>query len=203
MKGTNKKNVKKEDLEHLSYQLFASFLPGFTLLEVTLKNRLFQAIKNNLGEDWFNQQLVSAEKDNLFNQEKKLILLRKRKTFTLSDNGLLVESGLGLWVEFFNRPLYKQTKGVPISIFKNLPAAMKRKDIYIRLLKIKDLRNRLFHSRIPPITATGQVTLLNMILLTAKEIEEVLTWLGGLPAKITSIKGIISKGEKLRKWIEL
>ena len=31
MKGTNKKNVKKEDLEHLIYQLFASFLPGFTL----------------------------------------------------------------------------------------------------------------------------------------------------------------------------
>jgi len=186
----------------LSLQMYAAFYPRFYLLESTLKNRLFNLLKRKLGEDWFTKQLNNPQIDPLFSQEQQYINMRKPKGFLLKDTGLLVESGMGFWVEFFNRRLYKVTKGLPISIFENLPKDIKRRDIYLKLDRVKNLRNFLFHSRIPAITKSADLKILDDIINIAKDLENLLEWLGNLPPDLTSSGEIIEKASLIRKHIK-
>ncbi|AEW02229.1 hypothetical protein A4D02_34710 [Niastella koreensis] len=203
MMSSDKKNEldKFDDaIMSANLELFSSYYPLFYLLETTLKKRLYKKLKINLGEDWFTKQL--AKPDPLFEEEKSSILRRKPKNFLLKDNGLLVESGLGFWVEFFNRRLYKETKGIPISIFKNRPREIKRKDIYQKLDNAKEFRNHLFHSRLPIIVKKEDISKLEQFDIQGKNLETILKWFGDLPESIATTQYIQIKINVIRKLLE-
>ena len=178
MVANNQETLKTEQklISH-NLALHATFYPKYYLLEVTLKNRLFATIKRQLGEDWFSQQIAAEDKDSLFTEEILHILRRKPQNFELRDHGLLVESGLGFWVEFFNKRLYKLTKGHPLSIFTSLPKGIKRKDVYKKLDLVKDFRNRLFHYRIPIVKDHSQLNYLDELVKIDNELISLLTWM--------------------------
>jgi hypothetical protein len=166
-----------KSLTQLSLGLYSCFLPPLYLLESLVKTKLYTITKNDLGEDWFTWQLHSNTGDSLFESEKVLIQKRKPKGFKLSDKSLLLESGFGLWVEFFNPRMYKETKGRPIKIFPLLPKEIKRKQIYQMLTRVKDFRNNLYHSRIPPITKKEQDHYLQDALENYQMLDLLLSWL--------------------------
>lgn len=185
---SNKKNIKKEEkdnLFHLSLSLYSSFYPKYYLLETILKGRLFKLLREKLGVNWFTLQVNSSDEHNLIKQEAEFILQRKPKGFVLSEKGFFIEVGLALWVEFFSRDFYKEVKGLPIQIFPQLPPTIKRKDIYKKLNDIKDLRNKLFHHRLLPITEPEQLKYLDELIETNNTLIDLLTWLdapiNGLP----------------------
>jgi hypothetical protein len=189
MSSDNKKSLKKENkdkLLHISLRFYSTFYPKYYLLETLLKNRLFLLLKEKLGENWFSLQINSNLENNLFKQEADFILRRKSKGFVLRDKGLLVESGFGLWVEFFNRHLYKEIKGLPILIFPKLPPTVKRKELYQKLNKVKDLRNQLFHYRLLPITEVEQVKYLDKLVDANKDLMNLLTWLDAPLSELSS-----------------
>jgi len=173
----NERNSKK-DIKHLVLILYSRFLPLFYLLEISLKERIFKVIEEELSKNWFLTQLDNTNNDPLFRSEISLIMNRKPKTFKLSPEKLMIESGLGLWVEFFNPRIYKLAKGRPIKIFHHLPKNIKRADIYKRLVKVKDFRNHLVHSRIPLVTDGSYVNYLNEIQDNYKILLELLEWIG-------------------------
>lgn len=207
MGKSNKKNVNEnKNADQLLYtllQFYASFFPGFYLLELTLKNRIYHELKDKLGNDWFNRKLADAQNDPLFAQEKEYIMRRKSSGFEVTDEGLKVESGLGFWVEFFNRRLYKETKGIPIAIFKKLPKEKKRKDIYTRLERIRQLRNQLVHSRIPPVANAAQSRHLERMLETAKDLGEIFKWFGNIPKFVINRKEIATKAKAIKKLMKI
>lgn len=204
MSSDNKKSLKKEDkdkLLHISLDFYATFYPKYYLLETLLKNRLFHLLKEKLGENWFSYQLDSNhESNNLFKQEADFILRRKPKGFVLSDKGLLVESGFGLWVEFFNRHLYKEAKGLPIMIFPKLPRTVKRKELYQKLNKVKELRNQLFHYRLLPITEVGQIKYLDKLVDANKDLMSLLKWLDA-PLGTLESNEFENKVDEIRKML--
>jgi hypothetical protein len=174
MKGSQpKKNIK-----FLVLTLYSRFLPLFYILESSLKNRIFKVIEDELSKSWFLTQLDNANNDPLFRTEISLILNRKPRNYQLSPEKLVVESGLGLWVEFFSPRVYKLAKGRPIKIFPYLPKNIKRSDIYQRLMKIKDFRNLLVHSRVPIINDEFSLNYLNEIQENYKTLLELLEWIG-------------------------
>jgi hypothetical protein len=185
------------DLMAKSLSIYASFYPRFYLLELTLKTRLYNLLKNKLGDDWFTLRLKAE--DPLFEEEKKFILRRKPKNFKLKDNGLLVESALGFWVEFFNKRLYKESKGIPILIFENLPAEIKRKEIYQKLNSVKEFRNKLYHSRIPPVSSIEALPFIQELKLHAQDLQALLDWFGELPEAIVDTHDITEKIKTLEK----
>ena len=176
-----KESRPQKDINSLVLTLFSRFMPGFYLLESTLKNRIFAVITEELGENWFIAQLENTNNDLLFRAEIDSILRRKPKKYKLSPEKLLLESGLGLWVEFFNNRIYKLAKGRPIKIFPNLPNHIKRAHIYQRLLKVKDFRNLLVHSRVPLITDKSNLKYLDEIQSNYKMLLELLEWIGEKP----------------------
>jgi hypothetical protein len=203
MRIDNKRNLKieeKDRLLHLSLNLYSTFYPKYYLLETLLKNRLFQILREKLGEDWFSLQINSNNGNNLFKQEAEIILRRKPLGFVLSDKGLFVESGFGIWVEFFNRNLYKEAKGLPILTFHKLPPTIKRKDLYLKLNKVKELRNQLFHYRLLPITEIGQLKYLDELIETNNELMNLLTWLDA-PLSGLSLNEFESKAAEIRAML--
>lgn len=161
---------------NLSLELYASFYPKFFYLETTLKKNLYNLIQEKIDKNWFTDQLMLLE-DTLFKEEVINILRRKPKGFSLTDQGLQLESGLGFWVEFFNKRLYKATKGLPIQIFPNLPAHIKRKEIYSKLDYVREVRNDLFHYRIPTITSASKLSYLERLEKADQILTELLMWL--------------------------
>lgn len=173
-----KESQPEKDIKFLVLTLYSRFLPLFYILENSLKNRIFKVIEEELSKNWFLAQLDNKNNDPLFRTEISLILNRKPKNYRLSPEKLKVESGLGLWVEFFNPRVYKLAKGRPIKIFSQLPKNIKRGDIYQRLMKIKDFRNLLVHSRIPIINDVSYLSYLNEIQDNYKILLELLEWMG-------------------------
>jgi uncharacterized protein YutE (UPF0331/DUF86 family) len=173
----SQKIIKTSKINELAVNLsfFSSFYPKYYFLETTLKERLYGSIKRELGQNWFTEQINSMNQPTVFKAEIENIMRRKPKGFILHDAGFLVESGLGIWVEFFNRENYKMLKGVPILIFTKLPKDIKRKQLYQKLSSVKELRNQLFHYRVPPIT---QIDQLRNILDINNDLVNLLTWLG-------------------------
>jgi hypothetical protein len=190
-------------LTKLSLSLYSSFFPGFYLLELTLKNKLFHLLKEEISKDWFTEQLKMENEDTLFSAEREIILRRKPKNFTLTDNGLLLESGFGFWVEFFNNRVYKLSKGRPIKIFTQLPKGIKRKDIYERLVKLKEFRNRLYHSRIPLITEKAQAKCISEAQENYEMLLELLHWLDSPNYDLFDLSHFVKQVNQIKSLLEL
>jgi|GEM_PF-2440450 hypothetical protein len=187
-KKINAQGVSYDKLLMLSLNVYGSFYPKLYLLETTLKKRLFEVVKNKLGEDWFNIRINSPVNNSVFKTEADNILRRKPKGFALKDKGFLVESGLGIWVEFFNRALYKEMKGVPIAIFYELPPNIKRKELYQKLNSVKEMRNQLVHNRLLPITEPQHLQIIERLLEANKDLTDLLQWLGFSKSQLDSRK---------------
>lgn len=97
--------------------------------------------------------------------------------YKVSDNVLFLEAGFGFWVEFFNPRIYKLSKGRPIKIFTQLPNGIKRKNLYEKLSKVKDFRNRLYHSRIPPVTEKSHEEYIDECVENYEILLELLSWI--------------------------
>lgn len=200
MTTDNKKNYKNEEkdaLLHLSLSLYSTFYPKYFFLETLLKNRLFQLFKEKLGENWFSLQMSSNEGNRLIKREVEYILFRKPNGFILNEEALLIESGFGIWVEFFSRDGYKEVKGLPILIFPQLPPTVKRKDLYQKLDQVRDLRNQLFHCRLQPITEVEQVKYLDKLSDANNDLIDLLKWLDA-PLNGLSVQEFENKVEEIR-----
>lgn len=167
------------------------------MLETLLKDRLFKLLKEKLGVNWFTLQMNSSYEQNLIKREADFILQRKPIGFVLNEKGLMIESGLGIWVEFFSKDLYREAKGLPIHIFHQLPSNVKRKDLYQKLNNVKDLRNKLFHHRLLPITEPEQFKYLDELINTNKILIDLLTWLDA-PISGLSLNEFESKAAEIR-----
>lgn len=170
-------NPLTDRLNALSLHLYALFFPGYYLLELTLKDKLFHLIRKQLGNHWFTQQLHADYVDSVFSSETQLILRRKNKDYQVTDDSFLLESGFGFWVEFFGPRLYKMTKGLPIQILTRLPAPIKRSDVYTTLNRIKDFRNNLYHSRIPLVSSSEHIMHLRAAEQAYQDLHHILDWL--------------------------
>lgn len=199
-KKINHKNEQK--LISCNLSLYSTFYPKYYLLERTIKNELFALLREKLGADWFSRQMYASEKDSLFEEEIAFILRRKPKNFKLTDRGLLVESGFGFWVEFFSKRFYKKTKGIVLSIFSQLPPEIKRKEIYRKLIVVKNFRNKLFHYRVPIIKDSVQLIYLDELLIIENELSNLLIWLDIDNIQAFTDNSFNKKIEKIKKLIE-
>jgi len=189
-------------LTELSLSVYGSFFPAFYLLEFTLKNRIYHLLKEELGNDWFKEQLNNGKVNSLFSAETELIQKRKPKNFKVSESALFLEAGFGFWVEFFNPQIYKLSKGRPIKIFTQLPNEIKRKNLYEKLIKVKDFRNRLYHSRIPPVTEKSHEAYINESVENYEILVDLLSWLDNPNRDVLNLSDFKEKTIKMKLLLE-
>jgi hypothetical protein len=136
---------------HANILLSEAMLPTLHYLEVCLRYRIDQVLSYYYSSNWLIKalcQLKVSEIDINKIEDIKLKVGRKGKRASLHDD-IIAQMTFGFWSSFFCKkydPIIWQRKGAIKTVFPNL-ARINRKRSYIeaRLLKIKEVRNRIAH----------------------------------------------------------
>lgn len=145
-------------LEKYIYNLKLSeaFYPALSLLEITLRNRICNAIEKLICKDWFLQELnnqnILADKEyqKLLESANKIRKSGKK----ITNDRLISEMTLGFWIHLCTksyRPKLWDKKGFFEAVFPNYSnngELRKIAPIQNDLLNILRLRNRIFHHEI-------------------------------------------------------
>lgn len=167
-------------------RLSEAFYPALSLVEITLRNRICNAIDKLICKDWLineiNEQKLLADKEykKLLETESKLSKLGKKVT----NDRLISEMTLGFWVHLCTKsykPKFWDKKGFFEAVFPNYsPEKELRKIAPIQndLLTILRLRNRISHHEMiincnkPP--KEQYQLILNMLHLLSIDMEKLL-----------------------------
>ena len=134
-------------------RLAESFYPALSLLEISLRNRICNAIDKLICEDWLvkelSQQKLLSDKEykKLLESESKI----KKSGKKVTNDRLISEMTLGFWVYLCTKsykPKFWDKKGFFESVFPNYVVEQglrKIAPIQNNLLAILRLRNRISH----------------------------------------------------------
>lgn len=167
-------------------RLAESFYPALSLLEISLRNRICNAIEKLICRDCFlkelDQQNLLADKEykKLLESENKI----KKSGKKVTNDRLISEMTLGFWVHLCTKsykPKFWDKKGFFESVFPNYVAEQglrKIAPIQNDLLAILRLRNRISHHEMiingNKIPQEQYQLVLNMLHLLSTDMEKLL-----------------------------
>ena len=137
-------------------ELSKAFYPILSLIEVSLRNRLNEAIDKTVKPDWLIQELseqnilLDSEYKKL--QEAKSKLLKKRKAIT--KDHLIAELSLGFWIHLCTKKYKAQLWHrknffrIVFSDYSDFTEFDKLSKVFPLLQLLLTLRNRIFHHEI-------------------------------------------------------
>jgi hypothetical protein len=130
-------------LYQVNIELSESFYPILSILEVSLRNAVNEALKLHFNDSyWFKTRLPSDF--SLFVSEATKKLTAQRQGIT--EDKIIAELNFGFWNKLFNRN-YAGLLWKPLRlIFKNAPKHLRQRGtIAVVLYRIRTLRNRIYH----------------------------------------------------------
>lgn len=140
-------------------QVSESFYPVLSALEISLRNRLYNAVANLKGANWLlneitNQNVLSANERNILLESYNKL---KNKHTKVSTGAIIAELTFGFWVNLCKKS-YKNSLWDKQGFFENAfpdfdkyfksPTWDKTKVIFPVLKDVLRLRNRIFHHEI-------------------------------------------------------
>lgn len=146
-------------LERYLYNIEVSkaLYPILSILEISLRNRINEAIEKTIKQDWLMlelncQSILLTGEFNKLQDAKQKLIKKGHKNFTKDD--LIAELSLGFWIYLCGRK-YKNTLWHKAGFFKTVFADYPNFSEFDKLGKISPtlqlmlkLRNRIFHHEI-------------------------------------------------------
>lgn len=137
-------------------QLSEALYPALSLLEVTLRNRICNAIETLIKKDWLinelqNRQILGGKEHAKVVEAEKSIIQQGKK---VTNDRLIAELTFGFWIHLCTKaykPKLWDKKGFFESVFPNYvqPSGLRQiAPIQNNLRDILRLRNRIFHHEI-------------------------------------------------------
>ncbi|WP_136643139.1 hypothetical protein [Subtercola vilae] len=129
------------DLYIYNIEVSAAFWVGFSLLEVTLRNRVHDALTHRFGtERWW-------EKTPLTGRESNSIAVAEQRCARYGEPGvgqIISEIGFGFWVGLLST---RHHAGMWLAGLERIfsPTAPRRADVHAALQRLQRLRNRIAH----------------------------------------------------------
>lgn len=176
-------------------KLSESLYSTLSIFEIAYRNAIDKQLSNYFNDsDWIiNQQIGYMNNNRLSSTIRSKNKVHKFKVKTTIDtfnqmgmtytHGMvLAKQTLGFWTQYFEPKHYNVVGGhsALMPIFSNLPSGISRSNIYDKLMKIKNLRNRIAHHE--PIcfsnnnSSVTSIDLTNVI-TTHNILHEVIDWL--------------------------
>lgn len=157
-----KYNINDTDSIALERYLFnievsKSLYPLLSILEISLRNRINQAIENTIQKDWLmkelnSQNILQTGEFNKLQDAKQKLLKKGHKNFTKDD--LIAELSLGFWIHLCTKR-YKTALWHKQGFFRilfadypNFSEFDKLSKVFPTLQLMLKLRNRVFHHEI-------------------------------------------------------
>lgn len=174
-------------------RLVRAFQPLISCFEVVLRNQLHYALANHFNDvQWLlNQKTGFMSDPSLTHVVKKTGRMKtndflkkevERSEHALTDKGrnvtagrVIAELNFGFWNSLFETHHYALLKGVPCTIFRNLPAGIGRKEVNLRVQQIRVMRNRISHNE--PLCFNGKKFDMTYVNDMYAMITDFLTWI--------------------------
>ncbi len=140
---TNNDFDKAYRLYKVNIELSEAFYPILSVLEVSLRNAVNEALKLHFNDPyWFKNSLPVEFLPYVSEATQKLTAQRKN----ITADRIIAELNFGFWNRLFNRH-YTGLLWKPLRlIFKNTPKHLRQRDtIADALYRIRTLRNRIYH----------------------------------------------------------
>lgn len=154
LKAVNNNDQRAEELYLANIRLAKAFHPIISQFEVVLRNSIDNHLTLHFSDnDWILNQThgfmnhISLSKSNYFLKScvlKTESTLRKRR-ISLTSGKIIADQNLGFWLSLFLPHHFRLLSGQVIHIFSNKPPKESRSNIYNKLNKIRDFRNRINH----------------------------------------------------------
>jgi hypothetical protein len=134
---------------HANILLSEAMIPSLHYFEVCLRNRVDQVIQENYSKNWLVKPPYNLISDKHIKKIETILKNEGKNGKIQTHDDILSQLGFGFWCSFF-RPKYDpilwHRKDTLKNIFPNLSRTdRKRPQIEKKILKIKQIRNRIAH----------------------------------------------------------
>jgi hypothetical protein len=137
-KTTNQETALKLYVQNIRFS--ESFYSPIQGLEVTLRNKVHNALSKHYGVEWFMSRKLKLEY-----VQKCMVQEAAARITPIVILKLIAELNLGFWTGLFGSHYEDIWRKHLRFIFKSATGALKRKDIHSVLDNIRRLRNRIAH----------------------------------------------------------
>jgi hypothetical protein len=181
--ATNNSKSKAQELYKANLRVAESFYPILHLFEIFLRNTINYRLTKHFGNpDWIvteksgfmNNESLKSSKYFLREQVKGAEKRVKRRGGTITSGKIIAEQMLGFWTSLFDTHHYKLLAGTIIHCFPNRPANAQRKEINLKLDKIREFRNRIYHNE--PVCFKDVKIDFTEAITIKEDIFEILNW---------------------------
>ena len=128
------------ELYALNVAVSEAFYTSLHVFEITLRNAIHNAITAHYGSDWFTHAAIPLNPI----QQVKVEQARNRFSGHVSDGRIVAELTFGFWTGMFGKDKY-MLWGKCFQPMFDAGYPVKRKQIAVRLNRIRKLRNRIAH----------------------------------------------------------
>lgn len=182
--GCGNNQEKALELYKANIIISKSFYPLLHLFEVFLRNRINTILISHFGDaDWIRTQKMGFMNDvslkpsvyYLKNQISNTETYLAKKGITITSGKIISEQSLGFWTSLFENHHYKLLSGSVIHCFPLKPSTINRSSISIRLNRIRDFRNRVYHNE--PICFKGATVDYTEAEIILNDIDDLLSWI--------------------------
>lgn len=175
--------MRAKKLYRANLKLAQSFYPMLNLLEVVIRNRMHY----QLSSHFTNPNWIIAEKNGFMNAPslqpdtylRKCVLSTENKIRRgrglVTTGKLISEQTFGFWTSLFDAHHYRLIGGCVIHCLTKKPSAINRSSISLKLSRIKEFRNRVYHNE--PICFSGNVINLSGAIQVKADIYDLVGWM--------------------------
>ena len=176
--------TKAQELYKANLRVAESFYPIMHLFEIFLRNTINYKLTEYFGNpDWIviekngfmSDVTLKPSKYFLKKQIESAEIRVKRRGGTITAGKIIAEQMLGFWTSLFDTHHYRLLSGSIIHCFPNRPSDVQRKEINLKLDKIREFRNRVYHNE--PVCFNGNKIDFTEAKEIKKEIFEILSWI--------------------------
>lgn len=170
------------------------------LFEVILRNSIDRYMIAQKGPMWLEDAVakggyyaITPGCEDAYNAVQDAM---HRLGSSYTHDRLIAKLTFGFWRYQFGKKEFAASGSLLLNIFPNRPFNTKQKEVFSRLFKINDIRNRIAHHE--PICFDSNIISVAMVQRRYNLIIELLQWLGCTPGKILyGIDGVKKEIQKI------
>lgn len=182
--ASNGSKTKAQELYKSNLRVAESFYPILHLFEIFLRNTINYKLTEHFGNpDWIVTEKKGFMSDKSLEPSKYFLRKQiesaekrvKRRGGTITSGKIVAEQMLGFWTNLFDTHYYKLLSGTIIHCFPYRPNTIQRKEINLKLDRIREFRNRVYHNE--PVCFNGNKVDFTEAKTIKHEIYETLSWI--------------------------
>lgn len=180
--GNSKSKTQK--LYKINLRVAQAFYPLMNLFETFIRNAIYNELINHFSDsDWIinqKQRFMSDPSLSASNFFLKTSVLKaeqkiRRAGCQVTSSKIVAEHAFGFWTAFFDPHHFKLIHGASLKALPNKPKVVNRSTMAVKLNRIREFRNRVYHNE--PICFRGASIDFLLAKTVIDDIHDIIGWI--------------------------